>query len=62
MTHVVYRTMLMGVLMFVNCACFAAPEPAIVPAYGQWTLDVEFTNLQQIVLPTRGAERQEKYW
>ena len=62
MSRSVYRTMLVGVLILANCACFAAPEPAIVPAYGQWTVDVEFTNLQQIVLPTRGAEKQEKYW
>ncbi len=62
MSHIVYRTMLVGVLTLTCCACFAAPEPAIVPAYGQWTVDVEFTNLQQIILPTRDVNGRERYW
>ncbi len=35
----------------------AAPEPAIVPALGQWTVDTEFTHPQQIVL-YRAADKQ----
>ena len=46
----------------IACVCLAAPEPAIVPAPGQWTVDMEFTHPQQIVLP-RGSDNQpRRFW
>ena len=46
----------------IACVCLAAPEPAIVPAPGQWTVDMEFTHPQQIVLP-RGSDNQpSRFW
>jgi hypothetical protein len=40
----------------------AAPEPAIVPTPGHWTLDVQFTHPQQIVVG-RGSDNQPaRFW
>lgn len=42
--------------------CLAAPEPAIVPAPGQWTVDMEFTHPQQIVLPGGLENQPRRFW
>jgi hypothetical protein len=42
--------------------CFAAPEPAIVPAAGQWTVNAMFTHPQQIVLRAGPQEKAERFW
>jgi hypothetical protein len=41
------------------CLAFAAPQPAIVPKPGDWTVQVRFEHPQQIVLP--GAV-QQRFW
>ncbi len=45
--------------VLVSCLALAAPEPAIVPKPGDWTLEVRFEQPQQIVLP--GAI-QQRFW
>jgi len=40
----------------------AAPEPAIVPAPGQWTLNMEYTNPQQITLLRGPDNKQVNFW
>jgi hypothetical protein len=40
----------------------AAPEPAIVPPPGQWTLDMEFTNPMEITLPFGSDKKPLKFW
>ena len=45
--------------VFVSCLALAAPEPAIVPKPGDWTLEVRFEQPLQIVLP--GAI-QQRFW
>jgi hypothetical protein len=42
--------------------CLAAPEPAIVPAMGQWTIDTEFTHPQQIVLHRKTDKKPVRFW
>lgn len=42
--------------------CLAAPEPAIVPAMGQWTVDTEFTHPQQIVLHRKSDKKPVRFW
>jgi hypothetical protein len=42
--------------------CLAAPEPAIVPAMGQWTVDTEFTHPQQIVLYRTSDKQPIRFW
>lgn len=42
--------------------CLAAPEPAIVPAMGQWTVGTEFTHPQQIVLHRTSDKQPVRFW
>ncbi len=51
-----------GIWALLACICLAAPEPAIVPAPGQWTVDVEFTHPQQIVLRQKPDGRPARFW
>lgn len=53
---------ILGIWAIVACVCVAAPEPAIVPAPGQWTLDMEFTHPQQITLPLASDKKPAKFW
>ncbi len=46
----------------ITCISLAAPEPAIVPAPGQWTLDMEFTHPQQIVMPWGSDNQPGRFW
>ncbi len=52
---------ILGIWAIITCVCMAAPEPAIVPTPGQWTVDIEFTHPQQIVL-RRGSDNQPVYF
>jgi hypothetical protein len=51
-----------GICVIVACACLAAPEPAIVPAPGQWTVDITFTHPQQIVLRSSSDNQPIRFW
>ena len=42
--------------------CQAAPEPAIVPGPNLWTLDVEYTNPQQITVKVPGHRAPQRFW
>lgn len=44
------------------CVCFAAPEPAVVPGPGIWTLNTVFTHPQQIVLQSVDGDRLVRFW
>jgi len=55
-----YGTLLISAV--IASFCLAAPEPAIVPAMGQWTLDVEFTHPQQIVLLRASDKKPVRFW
>lgn len=51
-----------GIWVLVTSICGAAPEPAIIPAPGQWTVDVEFTHPQQIVLQRTSDNQPVRFW
>lgn len=51
-----------GIWAIAACVCLAAPEPAIVPAPGQWTVDVEFTHPQQLVLRRSSDNQPVRFW
>ena len=52
-----------GICIVCACACLAAaPEPAIVPAPGQWTVNIDFTHPQQILLPRTLDGRPSRFW
>ena len=44
------------------CVCLAAPEPAILPAPGQWTVDVTFEHPQQITLESGRNRKPRRFW
>ena len=51
-----------GIWVIMTCVCMAAPEPAIVPAPGQWTVDVEFTHPQKMVLKRSSDNQPVHFW
>jgi hypothetical protein len=51
-----------GIWAVVACVCLAAPEPAIVPAPGQWTVDMEFTHPQQLLLRYGSDNQPTRFW
>lgn len=51
-----------GIFALGACVCLAAPEPAIVPALGQWTVDIEFTHPQLVVLPQTLDNHPIRFW
>ncbi|MHC4323518.1 MAG: hypothetical protein ACYSUX_04510 [Planctomycetota bacterium] len=53
---------ILGICAIAACVCPAAPEPAIVQAPGQWTLDMEFTHPQQITIPRGSDKKPLQYW
>lgn len=53
---------ILGGWAVIASACLAAPEPAIVPAPGQWTVDMTFTHPQQIVLPRSSDNQPTRFW
>jgi len=45
------------------CVCWAAaPEPAVVPGAGLWTIDTGFTHPRQIVLRTGIENKPRRFW
>ena len=55
-----YGTLIISAI--ITSICLAAPEPAIVPAMGQWTVDTEFTHPQQIVLLRASDKQPVRFW
>jgi hypothetical protein len=57
------RYLLLGTVVTAIAASLgvAAPEPAIVQRPGQWTLDVQYTHPQQMVLPW-GPNGEQRFW
>jgi hypothetical protein len=53
---------ILGIWAIIARVSLAAPEPAIVPAPGQWTLDTKFTNPMEITLPLGSDKKPLKFW
>jgi hypothetical protein len=60
MKCLVYGTF--GILAVLACVSRAAPEPAIVPRPGDWTLKVMFEHPQQILLEGGVRGRPRRFW
>ena len=60
MKNLVYGTF--TVLTVAAWVCLAAPEPAVVPRPGQWTVDTTFTHPQQISLRMGSDEQLRCFW
>jgi hypothetical protein len=53
---------ILGSWVVIASVCLAAPEPAIVPAPGQWTVDMTFTHPQQVVLRRSSDNQSTRFW
>ena len=53
---------ILAILAVMACVCLAAPEPAIVPGPGEWTIDVIFEHPQQIMLQVGFDKRPRRFW
>lgn len=53
---------ILGIWAIFAFVCVAAPEPAVVPAPGQWTLVMEFTHPLRITLPLGSDKKPLKFW
>jgi hypothetical protein len=58
MKSFVYGTL---TILLVGGICAAAPEPAIIPAPGDWTLEVKFEHPQVMILRVPGG-RPQRFW
>ena len=53
----------LALLSVAVCVCWAAaPEPAIVPRPGQWTINTKFTHPQQILLRSAPENKPKRFW
>lgn len=50
------------VVLAILPVCQAAPKPAIVPGANLWTLEVEYTNPQKILLKVPGQRKTQRFW
>jgi hypothetical protein len=50
------------VIVFTASGIFSAPKPAIVPAPNQWTLNVVFTQPEQITVKIPGEKKAQRFW
>lgn len=52
----------LAVVLFGSISAFAAPEPAIIPSASQWTLNVVFTQPQQITVKIPNVRKPQRFW
>ena len=59
--RLIYGTVL--ILLLAGCLSFGvAPEPAIIPGPGDWTLDVKFEQPRFIMMSVTGERRPQRFW
>jgi hypothetical protein len=51
-----------AVIFFSETAVFSAPKPAVVPGANQWTLNIVFTQPQQITVKVPGEKKAQRFW
>ncbi len=51
-----------AIILLTSINAISAPEPAVVPGANQWTLDVVFTQPQQIVVKVPGERAPQRFW
>ena len=62
MSRIAYGTLVVCIILSSVSSAIAAPEPAIVPGIGHWTMDTEYSPLQKIEIPTRGQNQPDFFW
>jgi hypothetical protein len=58
-THFCGSLLVLGLICGV---CIGAPEPSVVPESGEWTLDVQFSHPQQIVVGKGLDNQPRRFW
>jgi hypothetical protein len=53
---------ILAVTFFAETVVLSAPEPAIVPAPNQWTLNVVFNQPEQITVKIPGEKKPQRFW
>ena len=51
-----------AIVAVMACVCLSAPEPAVVPGPGDWTVDVTFEHPQQILMRLSGDSKPRRFW
>ena len=51
-----------AVIVFTVSGIFSAPKPAVVPTLNQWTLNVVFTQPEQITVKIPGEKKAQRFW
>lgn len=51
-----------AVIFLAETAAFCAPEPAVVPGANQWTLNIVFTQPEQITVKISDQEKAQRFW
>lgn len=60
MNRLIYCAVL--VILFCSQFSLAAPAPAVLPAPHEWTLDVSYSSLQQIMVRLPGGKQPQRFW
>jgi hypothetical protein len=53
---------LLGLLITVTCFAMSAPKPAVVQRPRDWTVDVQYEHLQQIMLKAERGGQPVRFW
>jgi hypothetical protein len=51
-----------AIILFTSVNAFSAPKPAVVPKENQWTLNVVYTQPQQITVRIPGERKPQRFW
>ncbi len=51
-----------AIMLFTSFNAFSAPQPAVVPGENQWTLNIVYTQPQQITVKMPGEKQAQRFW
>ena len=60
--RITFYILILTVILTATVACNAAPAPAIVPGANLWTVNVEYTNPEQIMVKIPGQRAPQRFW
>lgn len=58
----IYTLVMLSVLVGSSCFAMSAPKPAVIQRPQDWTVDVKYEHLQQIVLRPQGGGEPMRFW
>ena len=60
--RITFHILALTVVLTAVAVCNAAPVPAIVQGANLWTVDVEYTNPEQIMVKIPGRRKPQRFW